>query len=143
MTRSVIEKQIRRWTITVNCAGILAAIGVGVALYLENYFASNPTAEDLYYGTDGRGNTLWAIALPAIGVLVGYVFSGLFRIQNLRKQSLHQSQAPSTARQVRPPRQPRSPDVSKTDELTKLAKLRAEGVISEAEFASLKKEIIG
>jgi hypothetical protein len=143
MTRSAIEKQIRRWTITVNCAGILLVIGTGVALYLESYFASNPTAEDLYFGTDSRGNTLWAIALPSLAALLGYAVSGSFRIQNLRKQSLHQSQAPSTARQVRPPRQPRSLDVSKTDELTKLAKLRAEGVISEAEFASLKKEIIG
>ncbi len=137
MTTSDIEKKIKRWTLFTQCCGALAAIGVGVSIYLEGYFNRNPTVEDLYYGTNSRNDTLWSIALPMIGICTIYVFLGSFKIFNLRKQLPHPDQPKTVVVDVK------SGITSKTDELTKLSKLRTEGVLSDSEFELLKKEIIG
>ena len=100
-------------------------------------FTVNPTVEDLYYGTNKRVDTLWAIALPLLGILRGYCLVGLFKIRSLRKQLPNQNPIKSVAIENK------HQNSSKTDELIKLSKLKTEGMISESEFESLKKEIIG
>ena len=137
MVKLNIEKQLKRWTVAIQCIGPLVAIGVGTSLYLENYFTVNPTVEDLYYGTNKRVDTLWAIALPLLGILLGYCLVGLFKIRSLRKQLPNQNPIKSVAIENK------HQNSSKTDELIKLSKLKTEGMISESEFESLKKEIIG
>jgi hypothetical protein len=137
MVKSNIEKQLKKWTVTIQCIGALVVIGVGASLYLENYFTLNPTVEDLYYGTNKRVDTLWAIAFAVLGILLGYCLVGLFRIRSLRKQLPNQNPIKTVAIEVQ------RPSSSKADELTKLSRLKTEGLISESEFESLKKEIIG
>jgi hypothetical protein len=137
MVKSNIEKQLKKWTVAIQCIGPLVVIGVGASLYLENYFTLNPTVEDLYYGTNKRVDTLWAIAFPVLGILLGYCLVGLFKIRSLRKQLPNQNPIKSVAIENK------HQNSSKTDELIKLSKLKTEGMISESEFESLKKEIIG
>jgi len=137
MVKSNIEKQLKKWTVAIQCIGPLVVIGVGASLYLENYFTLNPTVEDLYYGTNKRVDTLWAIAFPVLGILLGYCLVGLFKIRSLRKQLPNQNPIKSVA--IEAQRQ----NSSKADELTKLSRLKTEGMISESEFEFLKKEIIG
>ena len=136
MVKSNIEKQLKKWTVAIQCIGPLVVIGVGASLYLENYFTLNPTVEDLYYGTNKRVDTLWAIAFPVLGILLGYCLVGLFKIRSLRKQLPNQNPIKSVA--IEAQRQ----NSSKADELTKLSRLKTEGMISESEFEFLKKEII-
>ena len=137
MVKSNIEKQLKKWTVAIQCIGPLVVIGVGASLYLENYFTLNPTVEDLYYGTNKRVDTLWAIAFPVLGILLGYCLVGLFKIRSLRKQLPNQNPIKSVAIENK------HQNSSKTDELIKLSKLKTEGMIAESEFESLKKEIIG
>jgi hypothetical protein len=137
MVKSNIEKQLKKWTVAIQCIGPLVVIGVGASLYLENYFTLNPTVEDLYYGTNKRVDTLWAIAFPVLGILLGYCLVGLFKFRSLRKQLPNQNPIKSVAIENK------HQNSSKTDELIKLSRLKTEGMISESEFESLKKEIIG
>jgi hypothetical protein len=62
---------------------------------------------------------------------------GLFKFRSLRKQLPNQNPIKSVAIENK------HQNSSKTDELIKLSRLKTEGMISESEFESLKKEIIG
>ena len=134
--QSELAKKIKTTTNQLRVLGLLTSGLVAGALYAENYFTNHPTVEDLYFGGNSRVDSLWTIGLPLLAVLLTYLFVLIFRLKKLQKESAPPKPAPHIEVTVK------NSINNKTEQLERLAKLRSEGAISDAEFESLKKEIM-
>ena len=127
--------------------GGLNAIVWIVALGLFFYFENNPTEYDQYTGTNERWQLVWLAAF-AISLILTVAMVVLRQTQKRQENELlvalqTQKIEQGLKRADRKPKPRAEVTVeSKPEQLERIAKLRADGIITENEFQQLKKEIL-
>lgn len=128
--------------------GGLNAIVWIVAFGLLFYFENNPTEYDQYTGTNERWQVVWLVAFGISVILTVAIVILRQTEKRQEKELLVALQTRKIERELERAKKgtaPKSatPTVNKTDQLERLAKLRAEGVVTDDEFQKLKTEILG
>jgi uncharacterized membrane protein YhaH (DUF805 family) len=122
--------------VLIGCVTIFAGIGVAILVVsaLVNFLPSLSVLVRRLHDTDHSGWWFWINLIPIVGVIILLVLlctRGTWGENRFGHDPLGEGLPPSY-----PPR------ANLADELTRLAKLRADGTLSEEEFQRLKTKLI-